>query len=94
MADEKPQWKKTMGLAADSTVVQITCKERDKDAWTEEAEDYGYSSRSTYLYELIQESRRYRREGFLSREQAKQKMDDLEAEIVRLTAELAKAGDE
>lgn len=92
MPDDKPQWKKTMGLAADSTIVQVTCKERDKDAWTEEADSQGYSSRSTYLYELIQESRRYREEGFLSREQAHQKIEELEFEVDRLAMELAQQG--
>lgn len=57
--------------------VSIYCIVSDKDQWTIEAEKSGYSSRSEYLYELVQESRRYRAKGFLSRE-----------EIQRLEAEL------
>jgi hypothetical protein len=33
MSDDKDQWKQTAGLAADSTVGQIVCKEPDKKEW-------------------------------------------------------------
>jgi len=42
MSDDKDQWKQTSGLAADSTVAQIVCKEPDKKEWDSEAEEKGY----------------------------------------------------
>ena len=53
MSDDKDQWKQTAGLAANSTVAQIVCKEPDKKEWDQEAEEKGYRSTSKYLYELV-----------------------------------------
>jgi hypothetical protein len=39
-------WKQTSGLAADSTVARIICKDPDKEEWDEEAEEKGYRSTS------------------------------------------------
>lgn len=68
--------------------VSIYCDSYDKLRWTSEAEEAGYSSRSEFLYELIQESRRYRARGFLSREQKEEKIRQLESEIERLEIKL------
>lgn len=68
--------------------VSIYCTSSDKDQWTTEAEEAGYSSRSEYLLELVQESRRYRAKGFLSREQKQEEIRRLRSEIERLEAEL------
>ena len=68
--------------------VSIYCTSSDKERWTTEADDAGYSSRSEYLFELVQESRRYREKGFLSREQKQEEIRRLNSEIERLEAEL------
>jgi hypothetical protein len=46
MSDDRDQWKQTSGLAADSTVARIICKDPDKEEWDEEAEERGYRSTS------------------------------------------------
>lgn len=68
--------------------VSIYCDSDNKLRWTSEADAAGYSSRSEYLFELIQESRRYRAKGFLSREQKQEKISHLQSEIKRLEVEL------
>jgi len=68
--------------------VSLYCTASDKERWTAEAENSGYSSRSEYLFELIQESRRYRAQGFLSREQKQEEIQRLSSKIERLEAEL------
>lgn len=67
--------------------VSIYCDAFVRDQWTTEAEEAGYS-RSEYLFELIQESRRYRAKGFLSREQKQEEIRRLKSEIELLEAEL------
>jgi len=88
MTEDDPQWKETLGLADDSTRVQIICKEEHKEEWTRDAEDRDYSSRSSYLYELIEEARAYREDGFLGWEQAQERIKSQEAEIERLKEEI------
>jgi DNA polymerase II small subunit/DNA polymerase delta subunit B len=88
MTEDNPQWKETLGLADDSTRVQIICKEEHKEEWTIDAKNQGYSSRSSYLYELIEEARSYREDGFLGWEQAQERIESQEAEIERLEEEL------
>jgi uncharacterized small protein (DUF1192 family) len=88
MSDDKDQWKQTSGLAADSTVAQIVCKEPDKEEWDEEAEEKGYRSTSKYLYELVQEARAYREQGFLGAHRSDERIGELESEIERLEKRL------
>ena len=90
MTEDNPQWKETLGLADDSTRVQIICKEQHRDEWTKEADEKGYSSRSSYLYELIEEARAYRKEGFLGWEHAQERIEELESEVEQLESELDK----
>ncbi|MFB6196158.1 MAG: hypothetical protein ABEI80_08290 [Haloplanus sp.] len=71
---EKQQWKKTGGFAEDTAVAQVVCKEDDLEKWDSEVEEQGYGSRSKYLYELIEEARAYRQEGFLSHHQSEQRL--------------------
>lgn len=52
------------------------------------AETYHHLRVSTRPFELIQESRRYRAKGFLSREQKQEEIRRLNSEIERLEAEL------
>ena len=80
-------WKDNLGLAEDTTKVSIYCDIDHKEAWTEEASEQG-RSRSSYLYELIQEARAYRNEGFLGWEHSHERIDELELEVERLTEEL------
>jgi len=78
MFDDKDQWKETAGLAADSTVAQIVCKEPDK----------GYRSTSKYLYELVQEARAYRQQGYLAHHQSEEKIAELKSRIKELETQL------
>lgn len=63
MADTK--WKETAGVSDHHARVTIVCHEDDAETWMEEADENGYPNRSRYLYELTQEARAYRDEGFL-----------------------------
>jgi len=88
MSDDKDQWKQTSGLAADSTVAQIVCKEPDKEEWDQEAEEKGYRSTSKYLYELVQEGRAYRQQGYLAHHRSEEKVAELKAQIKELETQL------
>ena len=88
MSDDKDQWKQTSGLAADSTVAQIVCKEPDKQEWDEKAEEKGYRSTSKYLYELVQEARAYRQQGYLAHHRSEEKIAELKARIKELETQL------
>ncbi|ELZ80171.1 hypothetical protein C454_11186 [Haloferax gibbonsii ATCC 33959] len=68
--------------------VVVYCPKTDIEQWDEEVEENGVRSRSTYLYELIQEARAYRNEGFLSHHQAENRIEELEAEVQKLHREL------
>ena len=82
MADN--EWQERTGVSEDTVRVPIVCKEDDRETWTKEAEKNGYQNRSRYLYDLIQEARAYRQEGFLSRERSEERIEKLEAEIAAL----------
>lgn len=86
MSDKRPQ--DPIESQAPTNRVSLYCTASDKDQWTIEADDAGYSSRSEYLFELIQESRRYRAKGFLSREQKQEEIRRLNSEVERLETEL------
>lgn len=86
MSDKRPQ--DPIEAQATTNRVSLYCTASDKDQWTTEAEEAGYQSRSEYLFELIQESRRCRAKGFLSREQKQEEIRRLKSEIERLEAEL------
>ena len=88
MSDDKDQWKQTSGLAADSTVAQIVCKEPDKEEWDVEAEEKGYRSTSKYLYELVQEARAYRQQGYLAHHRSEEKIAELKTQIQELETQL------
>ncbi len=69
MSDEEPQqteWETEVGLSEETTYVAIYPSRKHAEEWMEEAEEQGYGSRSKYLYELIQEARAARQEGFLA----------------------------
>lgn len=50
----------------------------------EETEEQGYGSRSKYLYELIQEARAARQEGFLAYSQNESKVEELQLQVEQL----------
>lgn len=60
MSNEKSRYKETMGLSDQTTMVHIYADEDDAQDWKDEAKDNNFSSRSKYLYHLIQEARAYR----------------------------------
>jgi len=76
MSDEEPQqteWEDEVGLSEETTYVAIYPSRKHAEQWMEEAEEQGYGSRSKYLYELIQEARAARQEGFLAYSQNESK---------------------
>ena len=81
-------WKETLNLPESTTKATLYCSETDKEKWDREVEEQGYKSRSTYLYELIQEARAYRQQGFLSHHDSEEKIEELEQEIERLEKQL------
>ena len=81
-------WKDTAGIPETTTKIQIYCPETQKTAWNNEVEEKNYKSLSTYLYELIQEARAYRDQGFLAHHQSEQKIQALEQEVNRLQNKL------
>lgn len=77
-----------MGLAEGSTQVSLTCSKQDRERWTEEAAEYGYSSRSKYLYVLIQEARAYRKNELGVNRRSKNRIKELEAQVESLEQKL------
>lgn len=86
MADTK--WKETTGVSDYHARVTIVCHEDDAETWMDEADENGYGSRSKYLYELIQEARAYREEGFLSHHESEEKIEELQQRIKQLETQL------
>jgi hypothetical protein len=62
----------------------LYCSEDDKEEWYQEVEEQGYRSRSAYLYELIQEARAYREQGFLAHHESEEKIEELKQKIEHL----------
>lgn len=85
---EQKDWEEQMGLAEETTQVVIYPKKRHKEEWKEAAPRNGYNSMSSYLYDLILEGQSYRREGFLSREDSEERIDELEQEVAALEEQL------
>jgi len=84
---DQPRNEAQKGLATDSTVVYLYCACRHKTDWQAEAHQNGYSSMSSYLYDLIPEARSYRQAGFTVSAPA-DRLDELEAEVTALEQEL------
>jgi len=57
----------------------------------QEADEQGYGSRSKYLYELIQEARAARQEGFLAYSQNESKVEELQLQVEQLQGDLEDA---
>ncbi|ELY58505.1 hypothetical protein C492_11840 [Natronococcus jeotgali DSM 18795] len=70
-----------MGLAEDSTQITFTCSKKEREIWSEEALEEGFSSRSKYLYVLIQEARVYRKHGTLADRSSEERIEELEAQV-------------
>lgn len=77
-----------MGLAETSTQVAFTCSKEDRETWTEEAVEYGYRSRSQYLYILIQEARAYRKHGVFADRSSEERIEELEAQVESMKQKL------
>ncbi|WP_231751216.1 hypothetical protein [Halogeometricum sp. CBA1124] len=77
-------WKESVNLPESTTKVSLYCSEDDKEEWDEEVEEKQYKSRSKYLYELIQEARAYRDQGFLAHHESEERIEELKQEIESL----------
>jgi hypothetical protein len=94
MSDEEPQqteWENEVGLSEETTYVAIYPSRKHAEEWMEEAEEQGYGSRSKYLYELIQEARAARQEGFLAYSQNESKVEELQLQVEQLQDDLEDA---
>lgn len=81
-------WRESTGIPEDTSRVTIYCSSSDKKAWTEEAQNQDYASRSVYLYELIEDARAHRQNGFLSWQQSRERIEALEQQVDTLQSEL------
>ena len=94
MSDEELQqteWENEVGLSEETTYVALYPSRKHAEEWMEEAEEQGYGSRSKYLYELIQEARAARQEGFLAYSQNESKVEELQLQVEQLQDELENA---
>lgn len=83
-------WREAVGLADGTDKVAIYCKESDKEAWTKEAEEKGYSSRSKYLYDLVIEGQRARETDFFDKPEDSEQKEELRERIKELHDELSR----
>ncbi|QIB75306.1 hypothetical protein G3I44_14030 [Halogeometricum borinquense] len=90
MSEDKPQYKQSMGLAAETALVHIMPSEELAETWKQEAKDNGFSSRSKYLFVLIEEARRFRDHELANPSRAEHRIDELQAEIEQLEQKLQK----
>ena len=94
MSDEEPQqteWETEVGLSEETTYVALYPNQKHAEEWIEEAEEQGYGSRSKYLYELIQEARAARQEGFLAYSQDESRIEELQLRVEQLQSDLEDA---
>jgi hypothetical protein len=87
MSNDEPQqteWETEVGLSEETTYVALYPSRKHAEEWMEEAEEQGYGSRSKYLYELIQEARAARQEGFLAYSQNESKVEELQLKVEQL----------
>ena len=84
-------WEEGVGLSEETTYVALYPSRKHAEQWMEEADEQGYGSRSKYLYELIQEARAARQEGFLAYSQNESKVEELQLKVEQLQDELENA---
>lgn len=87
---QQTEWDE-VGLFEETTYVAIYPSRKHAEQWMEEAEEQGYGSRSRYLYELIQETRAARQEGFPAYSQNESKVEELQLKVKQLQDELEDA---
>ena len=85
---EKKQWQKSGGFAADSKMVHIIVPESRADTWDQEADHSGFNNRSDYLRTLIAEARAYRSDDTIRPRQAEQKIRSLRSKVQQLEDQL------
>lgn len=88
---QQTKWEKDVGLSEETTYVALYPNRGHAEVWMEEAKEQGYGSRSKYLYELIQEARAARQEGFLAYSQDESKIEELQLQVEQLQDDLQKA---
>ena len=82
------EWEKDVGLSEDTAYVVLYPARSHAEEWKEEAKEQGYGSRSKYLYELIQEARAFRQEGFLAYDKNESEVEELQLQIEQLETDL------
>lgn len=83
-------WRDYTGLSEDKDRLTIYIPKQKKQQWTKEADEKSYQSRGEYLYELIEEARAYRRQGFLAHHDSQDELNRLKRQVAELQDQLAK----
>ena len=92
MTDASESWREqgeNMGLNEETARVELYCDYRNKETWQQEADVENYSSLNKYLRNMINLGRVYRKEGTQGRQDADDRVQELEAQIETLQRELA-----
>jgi len=90
MTDASEPWRdqgENMGLNEETARIELYCDHRDKTTWEEEAKEHR-SSLSKYLRDMIDLGRAYREESTRGRQDAGERIQELEAQIEMLQREL------
>ena len=88
MSDDKSRYKETLGLSDETEMVHIYVGEKHAEQWKQEADKNNFSSRSKYLYQLIQEARAFRQRDAPGPRQADNRIQELEDKVDRLEEQL------
>ncbi|NUC74726.1 hypothetical protein HTZ84_20915 [Haloterrigena sp. SYSU A558-1] len=83
-AYDQESWEDRANLGEGTTRIVLSCSKMERDLWKEEAAEEGFSSRTKYLYTLIQEARAYRKHGVFADHSSEDRIEQLEAEVDRL----------
>lgn len=86
--ENQAQYEQSLGLAEETTMINLYAGKDMVETWTQEADDQNFSTRNKYLLSLIEEARAYRQSDFTSAHRAEQRVQQLQSEVDRLKDEL------
>jgi plasmid stabilization system protein ParE len=86
--NQQEQYEQSLGLASETTMINLYPSKQQVQKWGEEAEDNNFRNRNQYLISLIEEARAYRENELRGPRQAEQRIQDLQSEVDRLQTQL------